>query len=247
MLTRETMRHKLNLDLRSVDRIAMLIHSAYGAGKTYLVGDMLKAELERTKGPVLFVNVKGEDGTLSLADMGLGDVGETVETLTDWKELVADAHKRGLKAIGVDSMKALVRLVMRDKIGVDRPPEKTEYGIIHWVMENLATELRTLASVVLCVCPSDKSVNQLDGRTYITPDLPGREAAGSAGWFDFVGYLKADTLSPKEVTRAITFAPNASIITRQRLPKPITHDISIPTGKGGWAAIRGAIEKALQS
>lgn len=235
------MRQKLNLDLRNLDRITMLIHSAFGAGKTHLVGDMLK-----TEGNGLFINVKGEDGTLSLADMALGDIGETIENLKDWKDLIGDYRGKGLKACGVDSLKALCRIVMEGKVSNDRPPEKTEYGLIHWFMESLTKELRTVAPIVLCVCPSDKSVNQLDGRTYITPDLPGREAAGSAGWFDFVAYLKADTLSATQVKRAITFAPNPAIITRQRLPRPLTSDIEIPTGSGGWNAIMKALRKQLE-
>ena len=238
------MRHKLNLDLRNLDKVVMLIHGAYSTGKTHLVGDALRSESKH--GPVLFINVKGEDGTLSLAEMALGEIGETVENIKDWKDCINDYRSKQLRGLGVDSLKALCRLVMEGKVSGDRPPEKTEYGLIHWFMESLTKELRTLAPIVLCVCPSDKSINQLDGRTYITPDLPGREAAGSAGWFDFVGYLKADTLSATQVKRAVTFAPSPAIITRQRLPRPITTDIDIPTGEGGWNAIMSALNKALE-
>ena len=237
------MRHKLNLNLRTLDKVVMLIHGGYGCGKTYLIGDMLKHEGKA--GPSLFINVKGEDGTLSIANMGLGDTGETVENLKDWRELIDECKKKQLRAVGLDSMKALCRIVMEGKVSADRPPEKTEYGLIHWFMESLTKELRTLAPIVLCVCPSDKSINQLDGRTYITPDLPGREAAGSAGWFDFVGYLKAETISATEVKRAITFAPHPGIVTRQRLPRPITTDITIPNGSGGWFTILTNLQKAL--
>ena len=237
------MRHKLNLNLRNLDRFTMLIHGSYTSGKTHLMGDMLRHESK--VGPTLFINIKGEDGTLSIADMDLGETGETVENLKDWTELIADYKGKKLRGLGLDSMKALCRIVMEGKVSADRPPEKTEYGIIHWFMESLTKELRTLAPIVLCVCPSDKSINQIDGRTYITPDLPGREAAGSAGWFDFVGYLKAETISATEVKRAITFAPHPGIVTRQRLPRPITTEIPIPIGGGGWLTILTAFQKAL--
>ena len=237
------MRTRLNLDLRNLDKVVMLVHGSVNVGKTHLMGDMLRTEM--ANGPVLFINVKGEDGTLSLAEMGLGEVGETVENLKDWKELINDYRGKALRGLGVDSLKALCRLVMEGKVSSDRPPEKTEYGLIHWFMESLTKELRTLAPVVLCVCPSDKSINQLDGRTYITPDLPGREAAGSAGWFDAVGYLKTEVMSATKVQRAVTFAPNPSIITRVRLPRPVLSDILIPEHSGGWAAIMLAFQKAM--
>src|SRR6266446_6736108 len=237
------MRHKLNLDLRSLDRVMMLVHGGYSSGKTHLVGDMLRYEMQH--GPVKFLNVKGEDGTLSIASMGLGESGETVETLQDYKDALNDARKANLRALGVDSFKALVKIVTFAKIG-DRPPAKDDYTGIHYEMAELATSLRSVAPVVLCVCPSGKSVNQLDGRTYITPDLPGREAAGAAGWFDFLGYLSAETLGADNVKRRVTFAPNTNVITRQRLPKQLTSDITIPNGGGGWEAIYKALQNSLK-
>jgi len=237
------MRKKLDLNLRSMDKFTMLVHGSYSTGKTHLIGDMLRHESK--VGPTLFINIKGEDGSLSIADMELGETGETVENLKDWKELITEYKGKNLRGLGLDSMKALCRIVMEGKISVDRPPEKTEYGLIHWFMESLTKELRTLAPVVLCVCPSDKSINQIDGRTYITPDLPGREAAGSAGWFDAVGYLRAETISAIRVDRTITFAPNPGIVTRVRLPRPITQDILIPNGGGGWQTIMDIFQKKL--
>src|SRR5262249_16204463 len=129
-----------------------------------------------------------------------------------------------LRALGVDSMKALCRVVTKKVVKGDRPAVKDDFGSIHWEMERLTASLRSVAPIVVCACPSDKSVNQLDGRTYITPDLPGREAAGSAGWFDFVGYISADTMGPSRVTRKVTFSPSTLVITRQRLPRSVTTD-----------------------
>jgi hypothetical protein len=97
---------------------------------------------------------------------------------------------------------------------------------------------------VICVCPSDKSIHQLTGRTLVTPDLPGRAATGCAGWFDFVGYLSAETVG-KTVRRTLTFAPSANVVTRLRLPAPITEDLVLPTGPGAWALILRALESAM--
>jgi hypothetical protein len=191
---------------------------------------------------VKFINVTGEDGYMSAQSFGLGDVGETVTTYDDLIDALNDAKKEKCVAIGVDSMKMASKLAMAKVVGnTDRMPSVgstgNEWGDVHFKMENLTNRMRAAAPWVLCVCPSDKSVNQLDGRTYITPDLPGREAAGSAGWFDMVGYLYADVTGPKTVTRKVKFAPNNTILTRQRLPKPIIEDIQLPDGEGGWKKI----------
>lgn len=236
------MRQRLNLNLTSLDRLMMLVHGDYGSGKTFLGGDMLA--YEKSKGPVAFINTKGEDGYMSLASFSLGEIGETVETVQDFRDCLSDLRKLKLRAVFVDSMKYLCRIVTTAEVG-QRVPKKDDWGPVHFNMEQLTTELRSVAQIVLCVCPSDKSVNQLTGDTKITPDLPGREAAGSAGWFDFVGYMRADTRGPKDVVREVDFRPSTSVITRQRLAKPITDIIRIPEGSGGWKAIWSALENSL--
>lgn len=236
------MRQRLNLDMTSLDRLMMLIHGDYGSGKTHLIGDMLAAEAAR--GPVAFLNTKGEDGYMSLAAAHLGEIGESVETVADFRAALGDLRKLKLRAVAVDSLKYLCRIVTKGEVG-DRIPRKDDWGPVHFQMESLVTELRSVAPVVVCVCPSDKSVNQLTGETKITPDLPGREAAGSAGWFDFVGYMQADTRGPSDVSRTITFTPSTSIITRQRLPVPILEVLQIPAGAGGWRTIIAALERGF--
>jgi hypothetical protein len=240
-------RRKLNLDLKSLDKLTMLIHGDYGHGKTALAGDMLKTESEF--GKVLFVNVKGEDGTLTLANCGLGENGEEVEDLKDFTELTDELMKSPIQALAIDSLKPLAtKLVYGVVCGVDKLPSGSDHwGQIHFKMEQLATRLRRCAKYVMCVCPSDKSVNALDGVTRITPDLPGREAVGSAGWFDFVGFLKADTIGPDNVKRTLNFAPSASVVARQRLPfgKEITKPIQLPRGPGSWSAVKAALQAAL--
>jgi hypothetical protein len=235
-------REKLKLDLDSLDRFTMLIHGDYGAGKTYLVGDFLAEESK--EGPVYYINIKGEDGYLSLRAFGSSLEGETVETVGDLRAVLAELRGRNLRALGIDSLRVLYRVVSRHRVG-ERQPVKDDFSGIHWEGENLVAELRSVAPRVLCVCPSDKSVHHLSGRTTITPDVPGRAASGCAGWFDFVGYLRADTVG-REVRRRVTFAPSGDVITRLRLPRPIVDDIILPEGPGGWLAIRNALEAALK-
>ncbi len=237
------MRKRFDLDVTTPDKLAILVHGGYSVGKTRLAGDCLKHE--KQAGEVRFINVVGEDGYLSNGDLGLGAVGETVETVADFEEMLAEYAKTPLRAVAIDSMKALVRLVMLKACG-GRMPEKTDYVTIHWVMENLVTSLRRIAGIVFCVCPSDRSVDsQITGRTMITPDLPGREAHGSAGWFDLVGYMTADVVGPNKVARKVSFAPNSQYVTRQRFRRLIP-DITIPEGEGGWVRIWGAVQEALK-
>src|SRR2546422_4719959 len=94
----ELMRTKLNMDLQTLDSFTMLIHGDRASGKTALAGDMLLYELQKG-GDVRFINVKGEDGTLTLRGMGLGDRGETVENYADFNEVLNDYTKLGLAGL----------------------------------------------------------------------------------------------------------------------------------------------------
>jgi len=240
------LRTKLNLDLRDLSKFCTLIHGNYNTGKTHLLGDALKHESQY--GQVLFLNAGGEDGYLSLANSGLGEVGETVTEYKDFLAICDEYREKKIRALGVDSMKALSQIVMASEVG-DRLPtiggQRNEWSEIHHKMTSLVNKLKAIAPVVVCVSPSDKSVDQITGKTFVTPDMPGRQAAGSAGWFDFVFYLVADVLGPGKVRRVVTCKPSSSVITRQRLPKPILDDLVIPDGSGGWAAIRAKMEAAL--
>lgn len=245
------MREKFSLDLKTdeLEKTIMLVHGGYAAGKTHLLADFLKHY--SAQGPVRFINIVGEDGYLSAQTFGLGLVGETVDTYDSLIQALADAKKDKCVAVAVDSMKQASKIAMSHIVGSDRLPSvggnTNEWGAVHHAMELLTNKMRQSAPFVLAVCPSDKSVNQLDGKTYVTPDLPGREAAGSAGWFDFVGFLSADVQGPNKVVRKVKFAPNNTVLTRQRLPRPIIADIELPEGEGGWKKILGEINAILSS
>lgn len=246
------MRTKFRLNFESGTTLQggmFLIHGGYASGKTHLMADFL-AHYKEQGGKVKFLNVIGEDGYRSAMHSGLEE-GETVESYKDMIEALQEARQEGVVAVGLDSLKAAVRLVMAHVLGSpDRLPSiggnKNEWGEVHFSVELFTTALRGAAPWVLTTCPSDKSVNQLDGRTYITPDLPGRQAAGSAGWFDFVAYLTADVQGPGNVVRKLMFTPNGAIVTRQRLPEPIVKDVVLPNGKGGWQRVLDAINAKLK-
>jgi hypothetical protein len=89
-------------------------------------------------------------------------------------------------------------------------------------------------------------MDQISGEISLTPDMPGRQAAGVGGQFDFVFLVKAQAMSPTKVRRWVCTAPQANTIIRQRLPKSLPPEIEIPDGDGGWAAIKKAMEASLK-
>jgi hypothetical protein len=231
----------------------------YAAGKTHLVGDMLRTEREH--GPVLYVNIAGEDGYLTISRMGLGEVGVTVETYDDLMTLIQEAAKTPYRAIGVDSLHALAQLAKDKVTGGNREPlipsgdqlrrgAKNEWPDVHRNMLNAVRGLRRLGDRILVTCAIDKAADPLDlsgsmRLTRIAPDLPGKEATMATGWFDFVGVLSVQAHTPTDAYRVLDFRPDGVVQVRQRLPRPITDVIKIPTGGGAWAAILRTLEAHL--
>lgn len=250
------MRQKLNLSSTTLGKATFLIHGNYGTGKTFFMGDMLKEEGK--VGPVRYINIKGEDGSASVQGLGLEELNntypneiparfyaETVENLADFKEAVGEYKKiKNLRAVGIDGGQHLYRLIMRDVAG-DRLPEvggnRNEWGEIHFKGINLFTELHYLAPIVVVTSSSDKSVDQIRGETHLTPDMPGRMAAGIAGLFDCVFVLNARVLGPGRIQRILLTAPVEKVVVRYRLPRPLPDTIELPDGPGGWKKVWDAI------
>ena len=88
-------------------------------------------------------------------------------------------------------------------------------------------------------------MDQVSGEITLTPDFPGRQAAGVGGQFDFVFVLMARPTGPAQVRRWLMTAPTANTVIRARLPRSLPHEIVIPENGGGWKAIKGAIQTSL--
>lgn len=241
------MRTRLNLDLTALDRFTMLIHGNYGVGKTALLGDMLREESR--KGPVAFLNIAGEDGYLSLANQGLGEIGETVDTLADFKAALGEYKQKGCVALGIDGGKQFGELVKKsikpDGL-LQMGQGKDDWQRFHREFETTIASLRLVAPVIVMASASDRSLDQISGATSLTPDMPGRQAAGIGGQFDFVFILKAMAVTPTKVRRWLATAPETNTIIRQRLPRPLPQEIEIPENGGGWAKLRAEMDKALK-
>lgn len=244
-------RAALDLASPTLDRITLMIHGGYAVGKTYLLGDMLKTEME--KGPVKFVNIAGEDGYASIKHLALPPgVGETVETLRDAQDALAEYRKLNvpLAALGIDGGKWLYRAVMAHETGGARLPtvggQGNEWGEIHFLADNLFKSLRYVAPVVMVTTTSDKSVEQLSGRTMTTPDLPGRAAAGMASMFDFVFYMEATPMGGGKTKRVVRTEPDIRTVVRYRTPRPPPSQIEMPDGPGGWKKLYEAIQNTYK-
>ena len=237
-------RRQFNMDTIGLDKgWSLMAHGGRAAGKTHLLGDCLATEA--ALGKVRFVNVLGEDGMLTCQGMGIAENAETVECYEDFLDMCKE-YKGQLQAVALDSVSVLSKWVMKHVLkGLDRLPritkEGNEWGDFHREMDNAMLAIKQTAKYVICSCPSDRSVDQLTGQTYTTPDLHGRQAVGSAGWFDFVGMLKAESIGPGKTRRTFIIAPNSNIIVRQRLPRQINADIELADGPGGWKKIKDMI------
>ena len=256
------MRRKLNLDIATIEELwknrMILVHGDYASGKTHLGGDFLATERER--GPVVFWNMAGEDGYLTLASFGLGETGETLENVKDVREARDELIKTPVHALYIDGVKALAEMNIVEEVGEDRPPQigagddkKNEWSDVHWGFTRLIRSIRACADIVLMTVNSDKNTILTAGTIggprgkeslRIGPDLPGKQGRDIGPW-DFVGYLEGKALTPGRIRRTLSFVPDGATIVRQRLANPITMPLVIPEGRGGWAMVRGVMERAL--
>lgn len=241
--------HKLDLNNLTFEDVRILVHSIRAGGKTFLAGDFLKHESQY--GPVAYVNTDGE-GLMTIKGMGLGNIGYRVETLKDFKDVMAEFSKNRLHALAVDSLQILERLVKVHVMGTaERSPistkDKNEWVDIGREFENAVLSLNKAAKLVLCTCPSAINADQITGNPrIISPDLSGQRALGVAGYFEYVGYIKVTSVGKGKVKRAIQFAPDGVTLVRQQNTGSINEDIQLPDGLGGWALIKDAIMKAIE-
>lgn len=245
-------RHKFNLDTQEQHNNSMLIYGVNAVGKTFLLCDFLKEESKH--GPVRFINIVGEDGAGTGKGLGLGDIGEDIDLLASFEEALAEYTKAGVVAIAVDGFHFLNAQVRTKQFGSDRYPNSPdEWGALHMAMENLTRRYKRSAKWTMVSCPADRSGDAVlatvtgdTKKAYVTPDLPGKEARISAGWFDFVGYMDLSPTGPGKLKRTIQFNPDGRVTVRQRLPydKQIKEPVVLPEGPGGWKLIKDKIEGA---
>lgn len=255
------MRTPLDLSIRDLKRFAIIIHGEYNTGKTHLAGDMLA--YEREFGPVAYMNVKGEDGWQTITDMGhnpQNTFAETVETYDDMLGYLEDCKKKKIHALAVDSLRLLYNAVLVKVVGANRLPDASSpqkggdgdrsrqlWGQARFQTEQFLGLMHYAADIVLVTCPSAKSENEITGEKRIAPDIYGAMANACIGAFDFAGFLKLVNKGPKDIERSVSFVAQGMTLTRQRLPNPTTEPIILPVGRGGWKAIKDALQKGMGS
>jgi hypothetical protein len=239
-----------DLDVRDLHRLAVLGFGPYNSGKTYLMGDFL-AEQKKV-GEVAFIDIKGEEGSLSVADFKLGKCGYRVEKLTELKALFAHLKTRNLAGVGLDSLQALIAIINRSLFQSDiYPDEPAKWNEFHSTLRATVAEFKTVAPWVFATCSAametDPMHQELTGQPikFVAPDLPGKQARFIIGCFDMAGYLSVKRKGNKTTRHFVLDAPD-KLLVRQRLPRPITERIVLPEGPGGWLAIRSKIEAALE-
>lgn len=241
---------KIDLDHLKLEELRVLVHSIRAGGKTHLVGDFLKYESQF--GPVAYVNTDGE-GLMTIKGIGLGSVGYKVETLKDFRDLMAEFSKNRLHALGVDSLQVLERMVKAAVLGTtERSPisgkEKNEWVDIGREFDNALACMWKATRLLMCTAPS--AINQdpiTNNPRMISPDLSGQRALGCAGYFEYVGYIKMLVVGKGKVKRCIQFAPDGVTLVRQQIPNSITEDIELPDGPGGWKIIKDRIQKGMET
>jgi hypothetical protein len=242
------MRERFDLNLSDLARATYLVHGNYGVGKTFLLGDALKYEMSLGK-KAHFLSFKDEEGHNSIVNLGLGQIAERVETYDDFIAALADCKKDGVDALAIDNLKWLGRATIKKHCG-DRLPSvgrgSDDWQKIHKDFEEAIGKLRWTAPTVVCAASSDRSMDQISGEISLTPDFPGRQAAGSGGLFDFVFVLRATTIGPGKIKRVLCTAPQQNTVIRARLPRPLPHEIELPENGGGWKALQLAIQHSLE-
>ena len=242
-------RLRFDLDVREITKLAVLGIGPHNSGKTYLMSDFLKVQQE--EGEIAYIDMAGEEGSLSAANFKLGKFGYRVENYTELKGVLGYLKGRRLLGVGLDSLPELVSILSRHVTGGDLwPDEPSKWNELHSTLKAIIKELKTTCPWVFCTTvaaiETDPEQKELTGLTikYLAPDLPGKQARFIVGCFDMAGYLEVKKVGPK-TTRAFVLDAPARLLVRQRLPNPIKEKIVLPEGPGGWTAIKHRIQRAL--
>ena len=251
------MPNPFNLDLATLDRLAVLLQGIPNSGKTYMGGDMLKYESQY--GPVQFINVKGEDGWASTAGMGLGNVGVTVESEADVAQVAADMIRNKVHAAVLDGARPLFNAIIIGILQADKPDQrrlpdskldgdrsKSYWSQARFRMEENIKLLKTACKVFLATTVSAQDVHEITGEKQVAPDIYGKTGSGLVGLFDFAGYMTWSIQGPGRIRREVSFQTRSDVQTRQRLAFPIKENIILPDGPGGWALVKAAFQRGLR-
>jgi hypothetical protein len=238
---------KLNLNDESSLTRHTLIHGGPNSGKTFLTGSAMQYFSLNGK-TVKYINLKGEGGYRTLSAFNLPeDCADMAESLKDIIEIVK-SYGKFTDITCIDSIKYLWTMAIDQVCGKGKLPtvggNSNDWGKIHQAATSTLDLLIESTRQLIALCPSDRSMDQLKGSTFVTPDLPGRMAAGIAGKFDLVGYIESNSVGSK-VRRVLHFEPMTETITRIRGKEGFTKPIVLDEGLNVWEQIEKELSEKL--
>jgi hypothetical protein len=229
------------VDSLSSDYGRWLIHGPQGSGKTSLAATV--AEL----GPTLFIDLTGEKGTRSIQNAPFSQNISVVRpsSVTELDDLFWTLNKGGhpYKAVVIDSLTALQKMVMRFLLGHDEtavreikqgtaPADIRTWGQALDVMTDTATFWYGLADGdrrhpmhVVMTAQTKVTEDEMSGTSLRTPDVQRGALSITLAAPDYIvytdveenmDYISDDTLPP--VTHIVRFGANPEYRTKARLP-----------------------------
>lgn len=218
---------KVQTPEEAVPYLNLLVYGEPGAGKTYLAGTALD---NKATAPVLFLDVEG--GAVTLRKRKNLDVIQ-IRTMDQIKQVNDEIFKQGAntyyKTIIIDSLTELQKLDMRtvqkseklkggDKVDEDVPSQRA-WGKSGERMRRTISAYKDLPCHVIATCLVGTEYDEANGTTSFYPSLPGKLRGDVPGYFDVVGFLKAESkkVGNETVTiRTLQVAKTARVVAKDR-------------------------------
>lgn len=242
-------RIKLTLDLTSPDHQRILLHGQSNAGKTFLAGSAMAYYVAQGRS-TYFIDTKGEEGTRSIINFGLGGgYAETVETFADYQEAIKEVTAAKTDLLVVDSLKFVWKMIMMHVLKSDRSPviskTSTDWQDLYRCYDRMLFDLVGAAKDLIVICPSDVSKDMVKDEMLTGPDLPGRKIPDTIAAFDMVGYMVNSSVATMS-RRMLNFQGMNGVTTKFRASKKaLTAGIKVEDGINAWAGIQNILAESV--
>jgi len=219
----------------------MLIFGDSGSGKTTLLGTAQDSELTS---PVFLLDI--EAGTSVLSDKPLVDV-KQARTMAAVQEVADALHKypKYYKTFELDGFTELREIDMQEVMQqqYNKKPETTdlyvpsprEWGKSGSRVKELLRYLKDLPCHVIVTALVSADTNERTGITSFHPMMPGQLKGQVPGFFDIVGFLRANTRGGDTV-RTLQFAKTERVMAKDRT-KCLPASMDEPTIPKIWNCI----------
>lgn len=213
-----------------VQYLNLLVYGEPGAGKTYLCGTAQDSEDTR---PLLFLDVEGGSMTLRRRpDVDVIQIRSMQEIIDVSNELFKNPGY--YKTLAVDSLTELQKLDLMtvvkdykrssstpDRIDEDVPDQRS-WGKSGVRIGRIVRFLKDLPINTIMTCllatewEKDDKNRDTDTVKLFYPALPGKLRSEIPGYFDVVGYLKAEAPTPGTIVRDLQVAKTKKVVAKDR-------------------------------